>query len=172
MSSATRIEDLRRRVERDPASIAFAQLGEECRRAGLLEEAIDVSRAGLRQHPGYLSARVTLARALFQLERLAEARTEFEEVLKAAPENLAALRGLGELRQREGQPPAARPVAVAPPAPAPAPARVPAAAAATPAAQPTKAPSTPLPVPPEHRVLAELENLLAAIHVSRADRHA
>jgi hypothetical protein len=40
----------------DPASIAFAQLAEECRRAGHNQEAVDVCRAGLELHPGYLSA--------------------------------------------------------------------------------------------------------------------
>ena len=36
MADNQRIEDLRRRVQKDPASIAFAQLAEECRRAGHL----------------------------------------------------------------------------------------------------------------------------------------
>ncbi len=64
MPDNPRIEDLRRRVQQDPASIAFAQLAEEYRRAGLQQEAIDTCRAGLARHPGYLSARVTLGRAL------------------------------------------------------------------------------------------------------------
>ena len=34
MAENSRIDDLRRRVQKDPASIAFAQLAEECRRAG------------------------------------------------------------------------------------------------------------------------------------------
>ena len=61
MADSPRIEDLRRRIQKDPASIAFAQLAEEYRRAGQYAEAIDVCRAGLALHPGYLSARVTLA---------------------------------------------------------------------------------------------------------------
>jgi len=102
VSDDKRIEELRRRVQRDPASIAFAQLAEEYRRVGRLQEAIDVCLTGLGIHPGYVSARVTLARALMGLDRLEEARSEFEVVLKRAPENLAAVRGLSEIHRKRG----------------------------------------------------------------------
>jgi tetratricopeptide (TPR) repeat protein len=97
-----RIDDLRRRVQRDPTSIAFAQLAEECRRAGHFQEAVDVCRAGLEIHPGYLSARVTLGRALIELGDLDTALAELEHVLKGAPENLAAIRGVAEIHHRNG----------------------------------------------------------------------
>lgn len=103
----SRIDDLRRRVEADPASIAFAQLAEEYRRAGQTEEAVRVCREGLTRHPGYLSARVTLGRALLDLGQLDEARTELQFVAAEAPENLAAIRGLAEIFHREGDLPAA-----------------------------------------------------------------
>jgi len=102
MADESRIDDLRRRVQKDPASIAFAQLAEECRRAGRFEEAVDVCRAGLDLHPGYLSARVTLGRALVELNSLDDAQTELELVLRSAPENLAAIRGLAEIHHRRG----------------------------------------------------------------------
>ena len=103
MPDSQRIEDLRRRVQKDPGSIAFAQLAEECRRAGLYEEAVTVCRTGLDLHPGYLSARVTLGRALIELNDLEIALTELEYVLKSAPENLAAIRGLAEIHHRQGR---------------------------------------------------------------------
>lgn len=102
MPEHPRIEELRRRVQRDPASIAFAQLAEEFRRSGQHVDAVDTARSGLEIHPGYLSARVTLARALTELGQLSEARDEFQTVLAAAPDNLAALRGLAEAHQRQG----------------------------------------------------------------------
>jgi tetratricopeptide (TPR) repeat protein len=102
VADSSRIDDLRRRVQKDPASIAFAQLAEECRRAGELQEAVDVCRAGLDIHPGYLSARVTLGRALLELNQLDEAQVELETVLRSAPENLAALRALAEALHRRG----------------------------------------------------------------------
>ncbi len=102
MPDSPRIEDLRRRVQKDPASIVFAQLAEEYRRAGQYAEAVDACRSGLERHPGYLSARVTLGRALIELGHLDEARHELEQVLKSAPENLAAIRGLAEIHHKRG----------------------------------------------------------------------
>ena len=102
MADNPRIEDLRRRVQKDPASIAFAQLAEEFRRAGQLQESIDVCRAGLVIHPGYLSARVTLGWALLELNRLDEAERALAQVLRGAPENLTAIRGLAEIHHRRG----------------------------------------------------------------------
>jgi len=103
MSDPSRLEDLRRRIEKDPASIAFAQLAEECRRLGRYQEAIDISRNGLAKHPGYLSARVTLGRALLQIGEFDAAQRELESVLQGAPQNLAALRALGDIQKQRGE---------------------------------------------------------------------
>ena len=102
MADSPRIEELKRRVEKDPASIAFAQLAEEYRRSGDLEQAVAVSRAGLAQHPAYLSARVTLGRALTDLQRFDDAQAELDYVLRAAPDNGSGVAALEELRQRRG----------------------------------------------------------------------
>jgi tetratricopeptide (TPR) repeat protein len=107
MADNPRIEELRRRVQADPASIAFAALAEEFRRAGRFDEAIATSRAGLQRHPSYLSARVTLGRSLLETGDYAAARTELEYVLRAAPENLAAIRALAEIHERDGRAPEA-----------------------------------------------------------------
>lgn len=98
-----RILELRRRVQADPSSIVFAQLGEELRRAGANEEAIDVCQTGLARHPGYLSARVTLGRALIELGQLDDAHVELSVVVANAADNLAAIRGLAEIHQRRGE---------------------------------------------------------------------
>jgi tetratricopeptide (TPR) repeat protein len=98
-----RLHELRRRVQADPASIAFAQLAEECRRDGDYDQAVDICRAGLAHHPGYLSARVTLGRALTELGRLDEAHTELAIVLDTAPDNLAANRAMAEIFQQRAQ---------------------------------------------------------------------
>jgi tetratricopeptide (TPR) repeat protein len=104
VSDNPRIEELRRRVQKDPASIAFAQLAEEYRRAANCKEAIAVCRAGLAIHPGYISARVTLGRALIEINDLVSAEVELEAVLQTAPDNLAALRALAEVHDRAGHP--------------------------------------------------------------------
>ncbi|MEW5981610.1 MAG: tetratricopeptide repeat protein [Acidobacteriota bacterium] len=107
MADQARIEELERRLRQDPASIAFAQLGEEYRRAGRIKEAIAICRAGLVRHPGYLSARVTLGRALLEAGDLDAAQQELGDVRRVAPENLAAIRGLAEVHRRRGELPEA-----------------------------------------------------------------
>ena len=107
MADNPRIEELRRRVQADPASIAFAALAEEYRRAGRYKEAIETCRTGLQRHPSYLSARVTLGRSLVQIAQFDEAREVLEHVLRAAPENLAAIRALAEIHERQGETPEA-----------------------------------------------------------------
>jgi tetratricopeptide (TPR) repeat protein len=97
-----RIEELRRRIDEDPASIAFAQLAEEHRRLGNYAEAVRICRAGLAQHPAYLSARVTLGRALIELGELEDAERELDYVLCIAPDNLAAIRATEVIYQRRG----------------------------------------------------------------------
>src|SRR3954471_1449700 len=100
MADSPRIEALRRRVQQDPASIAFAQLAEEYRLAGNYEDAIETARTGLRTHPGYLSARVTVGRALIATGDLDGAEAELRFVLEHAAGNTAAAAALAELEQR------------------------------------------------------------------------
>ena len=102
MGENSRINDLRRRVQADPASITFAALAEEYRRLGKFHEAIETCTDGLKRHPSYLSAHVTLGRALLEVGRFDEAEQELQLVLKSAPENLAAIRGLAEIHHRRG----------------------------------------------------------------------
>jgi predicted Zn-dependent protease len=102
MADNPRIEELRRRVQADPASIAFAALAEEYRRVGRYDEAVATCLAGLQRHPAYMSARVTLGRALVETGDLDGAREQFDMVLRSAPENLAASRGLAQIHERLG----------------------------------------------------------------------
>jgi hypothetical protein len=98
----TRIEELRRRLEREPASRLFAQLAEELRKEGEHAEAIRVARTGLAAQPNYPSARMTLGRALFDSGDYAGARAEFETVLRGAPDNILASRLLAECLEGVG----------------------------------------------------------------------
>jgi tetratricopeptide (TPR) repeat protein len=102
VTETARIDELRRRVQKDPTTIAFAQLAEEYRRVGDYQEAVNVCRSGLARHPSYLSARVTLGRALMELEEFSDAQVELEAVLDLAPDNLAAIRALADIHQRHG----------------------------------------------------------------------
>lgn len=161
MADNPRIEELRRRVQSDPASIAFAALAEEYRRAGRYDEAVAACAAGLKRHPSYLSAHVTLGRALIELGQYDDAREELEFVLRAAPENLAAIRGLAEIHHRRGDAvygPEHDPLQGTPLADS----RVPMPVA--PAASPSPAPAAPDPA------LGALESFLDAVQQARASR--
>jgi tetratricopeptide (TPR) repeat protein len=103
----SRIEELRRRVQTDPASSAFAQLAEEYRRAGDYHEAVKWCRHGLTRHPGYDSARVTLGRALLALAMPDDAARELEIALRGSPENVAALRAMADVHEQRGEMPEA-----------------------------------------------------------------
>jgi len=95
---------LRRRIQQDPASLAFAPLAEELRRAGRLDEAVQICRAGLARHPEYTTARATLGRALIDHGDLDAALVELSVVLAAAPDHLSALKGVAEIHARRGEP--------------------------------------------------------------------
>jgi tetratricopeptide (TPR) repeat protein len=81
-------------------SAGFGPIAERFRRAGDLERAISLCQEGLQKFPHHISARVTLGWSLLDLGRYDEARTELEIVLRRAPDNLAAIRGLAELHDR------------------------------------------------------------------------
>ena len=98
----TRIDELRRRLERDPGSRLFAQLAEELRKHGELVEAIRVARAGLAVHTAYPSARLTLGRALLDSGDPSGARVELESALRDAPDNILASRYLAQARESLG----------------------------------------------------------------------
>lgn len=100
MVDQARIEELRRRVHADPASIAFAQLAEDLRRNGAFEEAVSTCRAGLATHPTYASARVTLGRALLALNQAAAAEVELRQAVAALPDSASANRALGDACRR------------------------------------------------------------------------
>jgi len=159
-----RLEQLERRVRQDPMSIAFAALAEEYRRGGRLDEAIEVCRTGLTRHPAYLSARVTLGRALMEHGALDESEAELQRVVKAAPDNLAAIRCLAELHDRRrdrGDTDGSDTPAPVEPATEDRPHERPAVPVASKPAS-----------PPDDPVLAELEGFLASIVSAREARDA
>jgi tetratricopeptide (TPR) repeat protein len=77
-----RLVQLRNRWEADPASRIFLQLSEEYRHLGRLHEALTVLDAGLKEHPGYLSALVAKGRCLLELGQADPAREVLERVVR------------------------------------------------------------------------------------------
>lgn len=170
MTDSPRLEELKRRVQRDPASISFAALAEEYRRLGMFAETIDACRAGLQRHPSYISARVTLGRALIEVGEFDEASSELEQVLRSAPENLAAIRALADIHRRRSEVPDADHYQATLPSAVAAFEERPTAVVEPPSAPPRIAvQSAPVVVDPEPPALVELEALLAAIERARRD---
>ena len=91
------IERLKEKISRDPNSKLFVPLAEEYKKAGMLDEAIEVLTGGLGNQPGYLSARVSLGKIFIERGMLSEARTEFEKVIASIPDNLYAHKKLAEI---------------------------------------------------------------------------
>jgi len=81
-------------------SASFSVIAERFRRAGQFDRAVALCREGLEAYPDHLSARVTLGCALLDLGQHVEAHRELQAVLKRAPDNLAAIRGLADLHAR------------------------------------------------------------------------
>jgi len=74
----------------------FAPLADEYRKAGLLDEAIDIAREGVSLHPSYMGGKVALARALFEKNRYEEVVDILIEVVKRVPDNIVAQKLLGD----------------------------------------------------------------------------
>src|SRR5918912_479805 len=106
-SSSPRIEELRKKFDENPRRY-FAPLANEYRKAGDLEQAISICRAYLPQQPGHMSGHIVYGQALFEARNFDEARTVFETALTLDPENLIALRHLGDIAQESGDAGAAR----------------------------------------------------------------
>ncbi|MBI2407236.1 MAG: tetratricopeptide repeat protein [Gemmatimonadetes bacterium] len=104
---ATRVDELKKRYEENPRRF-FAPLANEYRKAGDLDAAIDLCRMHLEEQPGHLSGHIVYGQALFESARKAEAKTVFESALTLDPENLIALRHLGDIAKSEGDAGSAR----------------------------------------------------------------
>ena len=97
------IERLKEKISRDPNSKLFVPLAEEYKKAGMLDEAIEVLVNGLEIQPGYLSARVSLGKIFIDRGMMHEAQTEFEKVIGAIPDNLYAHKKLAEIYRDLGE---------------------------------------------------------------------
>ncbi|MGC2062154.1 MAG: tetratricopeptide repeat protein [Thermodesulfovibrionales bacterium] len=96
------IDKLKEKVDKDPNSKLFVPLAEEYRKEGMLEEAIGVLLSGIEKQPGYMSARVSLGKIYLEKEMLKEAQAEFEQVIRAIPDNLYAHKKLADIYRATG----------------------------------------------------------------------
>ena len=107
MASSDRIDELKRKFDENPRRY-FAPLANEFRKSGDVEQAILICQEFLPQQPGHMSGHIVYGQALYESGRLDEARGVFETALSLDPENLIALRHLGDIAGGQGDAPTAR----------------------------------------------------------------
>lgn len=107
MASSARFDELKKKFDENPRRY-FAPLANEFRKTGDAEQAVMICEEFLPQQPGHMSGHIVYGQALFDLGRLDEARTVFETALTLDPENLIALRHLGDIARAHGDPESAR----------------------------------------------------------------
>ncbi len=98
----SRLEELKRILQRDPTSRQFLALAEEYRRHGKLRDAIITLERGLAVHSSAVAAHVALGRIYQQLDRFEDAIRSFTNALRIDRENLVAIRQLAEVHLTRG----------------------------------------------------------------------
>jgi tetratricopeptide (TPR) repeat protein len=105
--ASTRIDELKKKFDENPRRY-FAPLANEFRKSGDIEQAVMICEEFLPQQPGHMSGHIVYGQALYEAGRLAESRTVFETALGLDPENLIALRHLGDIAHGQADLAAAR----------------------------------------------------------------
>src|SRR6476620_11832177 len=102
-----RLRELQEKFDENPRRY-FAPLANEYRKGGQPKRAIEICRAHLAQMPGHMSGQIVFGQALFEAGEWDEARAVFERALTLDPENLIALRSLGDMALQAGETSVAR----------------------------------------------------------------
>jgi tetratricopeptide (TPR) repeat protein len=97
------VERYKQMLAEDPQSRAFAPLAEAHRKAGRLEEAIKVARAGLEVHPGYSGGLIVLGRALYEKGELDNAVEVLQKAVTETPDNYLGQKFLGKVLMDKGE---------------------------------------------------------------------
>jgi tetratricopeptide (TPR) repeat protein len=90
-------------LARNPASLAFLELGEALRRDGQVDVAFTIIRRGLDRHPQNVEAHHLMARIAVDKQDFVRAAEEWQIVLRLAPDHVGALKGLGYICYQEGR---------------------------------------------------------------------
>ena len=100
MAYTSEIEKLEKRWLENPKGRNFAPLADAYRKAGELDRALDLCKAGLELHPDYVSAHIVFGRCLMDQKNDPGASEVFRKVLALDPENVLALKILAEIAER------------------------------------------------------------------------
>ncbi len=101
MADTGRLDELKRKFEENPKRY-FAPLANEHRKAGDAELAIELCRTYLPQQPTHMSGYIVYGQALHDAGHADESAAVFKQALTLDPENLIALRHLGDISRDSG----------------------------------------------------------------------
>jgi len=102
-TSRSQLRKLKEEYARNPGSRVFVHLAEAHRKAGELKQAQQVLTEGLRRHGDYPSGLVVLARVLADQGEDERAAAVWRDVVRLDPENIVALRALGDIAEAAGR---------------------------------------------------------------------
>lgn len=103
MAYTSEIDKLEARFRENPKGRNFAPLADAYRKAGLIDNAVELCQNGLKLHPDYVSAHIVYARCLIDKKDDGGAQEVFKKVLSLDGENIIALRVLAEIAERNGR---------------------------------------------------------------------
>ncbi len=86
MPYTSEIDKLERRYAENPKGRNFAPLADAYRKAGQLDQAIELCKSGLERHPDYVSAHIVYGRCLIDQKDDSGAKQVFTKVLTLDPE--------------------------------------------------------------------------------------
>jgi len=101
MSASARLTELKKRYNENPRRF-FAPLANEFRKSGDLHMAIGICERHLAEQPSNMNGHVVYGQALFEVGRVDEAHATFSTAIALDPENLIALRHLGDIARLAG----------------------------------------------------------------------
>ncbi len=100
MAYTSEIEKLERRYAENPKGRNFAPLADAYRKAGQLDQAIELCKSGIERHPDYVSAHIVFGRCLIDMKDDPGAEAVFRKVLSLDPENVIAFKVLADVSDR------------------------------------------------------------------------
>ena len=100
MAQISELDKLEARYRENPKGRNFAPLADAYRKAGLIDNAIDLCQEGLKLHPDYVSAHIVYGRCLIDKKDDPGAEQVYQKVLTLDPENIIALKVLAEIAER------------------------------------------------------------------------
>ncbi|HSE67468.1 MAG TPA: tetratricopeptide repeat protein, partial [Gemmatimonadales bacterium] len=103
MAYTSEIDKLERRWKENPQGTVFAPLAEVYRKDGQLERAREVLQQGLVNNPDHIPGNIVLGRCCLDMHDDGGAEAAFSHVLELDPENVIALKALGEITERQGR---------------------------------------------------------------------